>query len=242
LEEKMTTRTGASTPMAMNANRRTALAAGVLFIVATAASLVSSAVENPVLARTDYLTGVSDTPNAIYAGGLAALIAASTSVGIAIALCPVLQRWGAGLALGSVVFRTIEAVMYTVGAVSLLSLLTVGQLFARAASADRASVQAIGDALMGLYQESVLAGVFAFAVGAFMYYWVFYRSELIPRWLSGWGIAGVLLMLGACLSALFRGNPVTSYAILILPIAVQEMVLAVWLIAKGFSSSAAGAA
>jgi hypothetical protein len=238
----MTTRTGASTPMEMNSYRRTALTAGVLFIVATAASLVSSAVENPVLARTDYLIGVSNTPNAIYAGGLAALIAAGTSVGIAIALYPVLQRRGASLALGSLVFRTIEAVMYTVGAVTLLSLLTVGQLFARAASADRASVQAIGDALMGLYQESVLAGVFAFAVGAFMYYYVFYRSQLIPRWLSGWGIAGVLLMLGASLAAQFSGNPVTSYVILILPIAVQEMVLAVWLIAKGFSPSAAGAA
>lgn len=142
------------------------------------------------------------------------------------------------MALGSVVFRTIEAVMYTASAVSLLSLLTVGQLFARAATAESASVQAIGDALVAVRQESVLAGVFAFAVGALMYYVVFYRSRLIPRWLSGWGIAGVLLMLVACLSALFTRNPVTSFTILILPIAVQEMVLAVWLIAKGFSSSA----
>ena len=71
-----------------------------------------------------------------------------------------------------------------------------------------------------------------------MYYYVFYRSRLIPRWLSGWGIAGMLLMLGACLSALFTGNPVTSCAILIHPIAVQEILLAVWLIAKGFSSPA----
>jgi Domain of unknown function (DUF4386) len=101
-----------------------------------------------------------------------------------------------------------------------------------------ASVQAIGDALVAVRQESVLAGVFACAVGALMYYVVFYRSRLIPRWLSGWGIAGVLLMLVACLSALFTRNTVTSFTILILPIAVQEMVLAVWLIAKGFSSSA----
>jgi uncharacterized membrane protein len=234
----MADRSTASTPMDMNPNRLTALTAGALFIVATAAALLSSAVENPVLTRTDYLTGVSDNANAMYAGGLAALIAAGTSVGIAIALYPVLKRWSAGLALGSVVFRTIEAVMYTMGAVSLLSLLTVGQLYARAASADRASVQAIGDALMGVNQASVLAGVFAFAVGALMYYAVLYRSRLIPQWLSGWGLAGVLLMLGACLSALFTGNPVTSYTILILPIAVQELLLAVWLIAKGFSASA----
>jgi hypothetical protein len=209
----------------------------VLFIVATAASLVGSAVE-PVLTRTDYLTRISQNANSVSAGGLLELIAAGTSVAIAIALFPVLKRWNASLALGSVVFRTIEAVMYTVGAVGLLTLLTVGQLFARAATADRASVQAIGDALVGVRQESVLAGVFAFAVGALMYYAIFYRSQLVPRWLSGWGIVGVILMLVACLSALFTRNPVTSYVILILPIAVQEMVLAVWLIAKGFNPSA----
>ena len=224
--------------MDTNSTRMTSLTAGMLLIVATVAALASSAIENPVLTRTDYLAGVSGSATAMYAGGLAALIAAGTSVGIAIALYPALKGWNAAMALGSVVFRTIEAVMYAIGAVSLLSLLTVGELFTRAASVDRASVQAIGDALVGLNHESVLAGVFAFAVGAFLYYYVFYRSRLIPRWLSGWGIAGVLLMLGACLSALFTGNPVTSYTVLILPIAVQEIVLAVWLIAKGFSSSA----
>ena len=230
--------TSESTQLEMNANRNTARAVGVLFIVATAASLVSSAVQNPLLTRTNYLTSVSDNANAMYAGGLAALIAAGTSVGIAIALYPVLARWSAGLALGSVVFRTIEAVMYTVGAVSVLSLLTLGQTFARAATADRASVQAIGDTLIGVNQASVLAGVFAFTVGAFMYYSVMYRFRLIPRWLSGWGIAGLVLLLVAGLSALFTDNPVTTYTVLILPIAVQEIVLAVWLAAKGFNSSA----
>jgi hypothetical protein len=213
------------------------MTAGVLFIVATAASLLGSAFE-PVLTRTDYLSRVSANANLVSAGGLLELIAAGTSVAIAIAMYPVLKRWNASMALGSVVFRTIEAVMYTVGVVSLLSLLTVGQLFTRAATAEGAPVQAIGDTLVGVRQESVLAGVFAFAVGALMYYAIFYRSRLVPRWLSGWGIAGVILMLAACLSALFTRNPVTSYTILILPIAVQEMVLAVWLIAKGFNPSA----
>ncbi|HTP16853.1 MAG TPA: DUF4386 domain-containing protein, partial [Streptosporangiaceae bacterium] len=69
---------------------------------------------------------------------------------------------------------------------------------------------------------------------------VFYRSRLVPRWLSGWGIAAVFLLLTACLSALFRHAPVTSFTILILPIAVQEMVLAVWLIVRGFRPGAIG--
>ena len=129
--------------------------------------------------------------------------------------------------------------MYTVGAVSMLSLLTVGQLFTNAAMADRAPFQAIGDTLLGVRQEAILAGVFAFCVGTLMYSYVFYQSRLIPRWLAGWGIAGAFLLLVACLSALFSRSSVTMYVVLILPIAVQEMVLAVWLIAKGFSSSAA---
>ena len=87
-------------------------------------------------------------------------------------------------------------------------------------------------------EHATLAAVFAFSLGAFMYYYLFFQSRLIPRWLSGWGIAATVLMLAACLLALFSGSYVTGYALLILPIAVQEMVLAVWLIVKGFNPSA----
>jgi hypothetical protein len=80
-------------------------------------------------------------------------------------------------------------------------------------------------------------GVFAFCLGGFIYYYLFYRSRLIPRWLSGWGIVAIILMLAAGVAALFSDSPVTGYVPLAIPIAVQEMVLAVWLIVKGFSSS-----
>ena len=222
----------------MDSNRRTGLTTGLLFIIATVASLVGTAVEQPALQGTDHLTKVTGNASLVSAGGLLEFIAAGTSVGIAISLYPVLRNWSPALALGSVVFRTIEAVMYGAAAVSLLSLLTVGQSLTRAAVADRASYQVIGDSLLGARQEFVLAGVFAFSLGALMYYSVFYKSQLIPRWLSAWGIVAALLILVACLSALFSGNAVTTYVILILPVAVQEMVLAGWLIAKGFSTSA----
>ena len=86
----------------------------------------------------------------------------------------------------------------------------------------------------GVLGHSNLAAVFAFNVGALMYYAVFYRSQLVPRWLSGWGMAGVVLLMTACLLALFSDSPITGYTLLVLPIAVQELVLAVWLLVKGF--------
>lgn len=225
----------------MDTHRRTALIVGALFIAATAASLLGTAIEQHLVTGTAHLTRISEHMNRVSAGGLFELIAAGTSAGIAVSLYPVLKRWSGTLALGAVVFRAIEAVMYTLAAVSMVSLLKVAHGFTHAASADRGSFQAIGDSLLAVRREAVLAGVLAFALGGLMYYSVFYRSRLVPRWLSGWGIAAELLMLAAGLSALFSGNSVTSYTLLVLPIAVQEMVLAVWLIAKGFGSATAEA-
>ncbi|MGZ4146930.1 MAG: DUF4386 domain-containing protein, partial [Actinomycetota bacterium] len=105
---------------------------------------------------------------------------------------------------------------------------------------DTASYRAIGDSLLDVRQQVALVGVFAFAVGALLYYYVFYRSELVPRWLSGWGLIAIVLTLVACLLALFTQNDVTSYTPVLLPLAVQEMVLAVWLITKGFASPRVG--
>jgi hypothetical protein len=227
----------------MNSTRKIAVTTGVLFIVATVAALVAAALV-PGLHGTDYLTKVSANSNLVTTGALFYLIAAFTSAGIAISLYPVLKKWNAGLALGSVVFRAMEAVMYMAAVVSLLSLLTVSQQFANAGVADRASLQAIGDSLRSARDNATLAAVFAFSLGAFSYYYVFFQSRLIPRWLSGFGIAAAILMFTACLLALFSNSPVTGYTLLILPIAVQEMVLAVWLIVKGFnpSASASGSA
>ena len=83
-------------------------------------------------------------------------------------------------------------------------------------------------------------GVLAFCTGATLYYLIFYRSRLIPRWLSVWGLAGTMLCLTADLLVLFQSITMLSstQVVLSLPIGVQEMVLAVWLIVKGFSPKA----
>ena len=221
----------------MNSTRKIAIITGVIFIIATVTALVAAAL-TPVLTGTDYLTRFSAHPNQVAGGALLYLIGAFASGAIAISMYPVLRKWNAGLALGSVIFRTIEAVMYTVGVVSLLSLLTLGQQFTTAGADTRTSLQAIGGTLVSLHDHAGLLAVFAFCLGAFMYYYLFFQSRPIPLWLSGFGIVAIILMLAACLLSLFSGNRITSYIPLAFPIFLQEMVLAVWLIVKGFSSSA----
>jgi hypothetical protein len=221
----------------MNTTRKISFITGVVFIIATVAALLAAGVE-PILAGTDYLTKVSANANLVATDAFFYLIAAFTSVGIAILMYPVMKGLNAGLALGSVVFRTVEAVFYMVAVVSLLSLVTLSQQFTTAGASNRSSLQAVSGFLLSLRGHATLLAVFAFSLGAFMYYYLFFQSRLIPRWLSGWGIVATILMMTACVLSLFSGNPITGYTLLVIPIALQEMVLAVWLIVKGFSLSA----
>lgn len=219
----------------MNSTRKIAVITGVIFIIATVAPLLAPSLA-PVPTGADYLTGFSADRIQVAAGALLYLIGYFACAGIAVAMYPVLKERNAVLALGSVIFRTIETAFYLAGLVCLLSLLTLGQRFASAVAADRASLGAIGDLLVSVRDHAGLLAVFAFCVGASMYYTLFFRSRLIPRWLSGFGIVAIALLLVACVLALFSGNRITSYIPLAAPIFVQEMVMAVWLIARGFSS------
>ena len=222
----------------MNSNRKIAVITGVMFIIATLMGPILATPLLPDLTGADYLARVSTQPNRVAAGVLLSIIAYLACAGIAVAMYPVLKKWNVGLALGSVIFRTIETAFYMVALVSLMSLVTLGQQFMTAATADRASLQAIGNLLVSVRDNAGLLAVFAFCLGAFMYYYLFFQSQLIPRWLSGFGIVAIILMMTACVLALFSGNRITSYIPLAVPIFLQEIVLAVWLIAKGFNSSA----
>lgn len=217
----------------MNTTRRIAVLTGVIFIIATAAVFVADAL-TPDLAGKDYLARLSENQNLAAAGALFYLVMAFASGGIAIAMYPVMKGSNAGLALGSVIFRALEAAFYMVGAVCLLAVLAVSRQLAAAGASDRALLQAIGSSLLNVRDQAALVAVFAFCLGAFMYYVLFYQSRLIPRWLSGFGIVAIILMMSACVLSLFSGNRITSYIPLAFPIFVQEMVLAVWLIVKGF--------
>jgi Domain of unknown function (DUF4386) len=139
------------------------------------------------------------------------------------------------MALGAVAFRLIEGVFYALSAVGMLVLVSLSDQLMVGASAN-----ASADLVRDLRDSAHCVGVLAFYTGATLYYLVLYRSQLIPRWLSVWGLVGTVLGLVAGLLVLFRSIDLVSgtQVVLNLPIAVQEMILAVWLIVKGFSPNA----
>ena len=77
-----------------------------------------------------------------------------------------------------------------------------------------------------------------FSLGSLMFYYLLYKSKLIPRWLSGWGLIGATLFLASAFLPLLSYVSSTTLVYLHLTGAVNQMVLAAWLIVKGFNSSA----
>jgi len=172
---------------------------------------------------------------------LAALIEfvwAVSGAGIAIALYPVLRRYGRAMALGAVAARVVEGVLVLAGTLSLLALLTLAQESLSSGWTDNTSTDASVQVLLAVREwvPSFMV-LLPFLLGAGMYYYLMYRSTIIPRWLSVWGLLAVALSFVATLYSGFTQEFgfTTLNTALNVPIGLQELVLAVWLIAKGFN-------
>ena len=221
----------------METNRRLAVVAGAALIIATVAQVVGVALVSPNLTTPLDLTRISTHENQFLLGALLQFIGALACPAIALALYPVLRKHGEGLAVASVGFRTIEGTLHVLIALCLMVLVSLAQ--EAAAVAGSAAVQTQAALVMAGREWLGPLSVLTFGLGGLAYYSVFYRTRLVPRWLSAWGLIGVVMVMASALLVMFQRIEAfsTTQIVLALPIAVQEMVLAVWLIARGFKPS-----
>jgi Domain of unknown function (DUF4386) len=206
---------------------------GVLFILATAASIVGSVALGSALDGDDFL---SNFPGGqVISASVLFLIAATSAFGTAVLLFPILRRYAEGLAAGYVGLRTFENILYAAGVVGLLMMVSVSESDA-AGDAASTDLRLVGVALLALHSWAVLLGTLIFAgLGSLTLNYVLYRSRLVPRWLSAWGLIGAAgIFLYGSLGILGVGTGLGSpYMLMAMPLAVQEMVFAVWLIVRG---------
>ena len=205
--------------------------AGALFIAATALSLINSALIRPLLAAPDYLTAISLDPGRLTAGAFVQVLTGLSCAGIAVALYPALRQHAEALSLGAVALRTVEGLLYIVSALGALLLVAVAQ------RPDHSTAAFAGDLLLALRDSASLIGIIAAYIGCSLYYLAMALSRVVPRWLSLWGLASTTLGLIAAVGvfcgaiALFSPVPIAVN----LPIFLNDLVLAGWLLGKGFA-------
>jgi len=221
----------------MDINKKIARMVGVLFIIGTVAGILSAFLIPPILNAPDYLFKFSENKNMVIWGVLLILTMGISLSMMSVVLFPVLKKYNEVLALGAVIFRgVLELVCYLGIAISWILLLTLSQEYVRTDTPVVSNFQLIGTMLKDLafYIGSTgLLSVF-FSIGAIIIYYVFYKTKLIPTWLSLWGFFGAMLYLVSPILIMFG----FQMEFLQYPLGVQEMIMAGWLIVKGFNSSA----
>ena len=221
-------------------NRKNAIMAGVFYIIATVAPIstisfvgfLGGGIHGEPIP--DYLVNVSANENQVVIGMLIELTWALVVVGIPVMLFPIFKKYNEASALGFFALRFIEAISTIGHSIILLTLLTLSQEFVKAGAPDGSYFQTTADLLLAAREWTFLIGSgLVWSLSALILNYLLYQRKLIPRWLSGWGLAGAILSF-ANYSPRFFG--IDSIDALFYPIAVQEMVFAVWLIVKGFNS------
>jgi hypothetical protein len=222
----------------MNSNRKITIIAGVLFLIGTLVGILSVV---PAIDTPDYLIKASANANQVVLGAIFQFVMAVVYIGIAITLYPVLRKYNENLALGFLSFRIIAAVFIIIGVICLLLLLALSREFMTAGIADPSYFHTFGNLLRtGRDLVNHVAMILALSVGGLMFNFLLYQEKLVPGWLSVFGFVGNILAILASMLVMFHIIDIitTVYMVLFLPIALQEMILAIWLIAKGFNSTA----
>ena len=209
-------------------------AVGILYILGTVFGIASAAVTSSISGSDDVFDAVASNQSALALGTLLIVAMCMVLAMIPVVAYPILSRYDMLLARGYVLFRSVlEGTTYLLTAVAWLMLIPLS------GSADIPLVW--GETLFGL-EGAAAVNTIMFLAGAAMFYLVLYRARLVPRWLSVWGLLAIIPYLLPVFLGLFTDIDVsttsTATVLLDLPLGLQEMVLAVWLIVRGFNDSA----
>jgi Domain of unknown function (DUF4386) len=218
-------------------DRKTALIAGVFFVLTFVTAIPAVLLYDPVLNDPGYIvSGGADTR--ILVGAFLEVMLIIANIGTSLALYRILKRQNEGLALGYVAARIVESGFIAVGVISLLSVVTLRQ---DAPSADTGSLVAIGQSLVAIHDWTFLLGP-GFVVGignGLILGYLMYRSGLVPRRMAVFGLVGGPLVCASGIAVMFGAFDAGSAGqfVATVPEIIWEALLGIYLIAKGFRSS-----
>jgi hypothetical protein len=217
----------------MSTMRKATLAAGLFYIATFVFSIPALALYDGVVNDPNFVLGAGNDQPVLW-GGLLEVLTGLTCIGTAIAIYPVIKRFGPGRAVGFVASRTLEAAMIFTGVLAVLAVYTLRQ---DVAGADAVGLTTTASALVAVKEWTFLLGPGVMAsINALLFASILYQSRLVPRWMPTLGLVGAPLLLISCTAVLFGAwEQVSSTALLLtLPIAAWELSVGFYMTFKGF--------
>ncbi len=217
----------------MNYERKLAIYAGTGFLLAIVFGTLGLGLTESFIQDLDFSI-ISENEISIKLGAISTMFMALSVMMISLAIYPVLHKKNPSLALGYVGLRFLEGFIFIITAVMLLVLVTLSKDIT-----DTGFMNNFGHLVLETRNHlgHVALDMVLFPIAALIMYSIFYYSKLVPRWLSIWGIAASIIYMSAAYMVLFGFEPLSPiYMIMNIPLALNEVVLGMFLILKGFNN------
>ena len=224
----------------MESTRRTAIVAGIFYLLTEVTAIGGMLLYGSILGAPEFIVSASVDDTGVLAGAFLEVLLAIAVVGSAVTLYPLLRRVNEGMALGYVAGRLIEATIITVGAISLLAVVTMRQNLAGTTGAEATAAVTVGQSLVAVHDWTFLFGPkLALGVNTVLVAYLMYRSRLVPRVIAVIGLVGGSLVFASGTAVLFGvyEDLSTIGVVAAAPVLAWELSVAVWMIVKGFRPS-----
>ena len=222
-------------------HRAAATTAGILYIIGTVAGVLSKVVAYfPVHGADDPFAYAAEHSGVVVTGALLVLVMGLSLAFVPVVLFPVLRRVDEVLATGYLIVRgAVETVCYVILAIAWLLLVPLAETMSAGRGTATPAAVRLGTLVLDSDGASAVLSL-VFCLGAGLFYVLLYRSRIVPRWIALWGFVAIPRYVAAALLAMYGvvGSNSSVLDLLDLPMFVQEMVLAVWMIARGFRPAA----
>ena len=231
-------RTATTSRVPMSAMRKTALVAGVLYLLTFISSIPAVFLQSPVLTDPNFIIGSAGADFQVRLGALFDIVNSLTAIGTAVALYAVIKRQSQGFSIGFVSSRLFEGAVLMIGVISILSIVTLQQPGATGAQASL--LVSTQQTLVTVRNWTFVLGTGVPALNAVLLGWIMYKSRLVPRAIPVIGLIGAPLftswIIGYILGVTDAGT--AWHAIGVAPIFIWELSLGLWMTFKGFRKDA----
>lgn len=216
-----------------NRNKQISKIAGILIILGIITGILSIV---PSVESSKFLEEVYPNKNQVLTGGIFQFFLVPIYVGFSLLLYPILKQYNKILSIGFLGFRFMAATFQLIGIILLPIFVLLSQEYSSASLSDIVIYESIGD-MLRLSRDLInhLGVILASGLGNLLFYLILYREKFVPKWLSIWGFLGNIIIMGASFFIMFQLIEVvsTEYGLMSIPLVVQELVLAIWLLTKG---------
>jgi hypothetical protein len=148
---------------------------------------------------------------------------------------PLLKQHSEHMAYGYLAARIVDAVFIAVMVIFILLQIPLGSEYLKAAASDTFYLQVLSTVSVQASQYAYQIGMSALGISGLILNYTLYKTKLIPRFLAVWGLVGyAIIFIGMLSETMGSGLGLASS----IPGGLWEVFIGVWLIAKGFNSSA----